>query len=186
LAIVDALVRPPAERIDNLFQGEPMIRSKLIGTFLGACILFAAAHSASAAALSMSADGCKLVSNWDPFPEMSCTAGGVVSGVTQQTSNNCAVFGSGQFKNNTAGYAWGMCPIPWQNGAYNFVVGTSSTATTCYFIAVGTTGGGATVYTGTRSGNQVSFYVPLTSGSYNGEIQCYLASGTGIFGAMNY
>lgn len=163
-----------------------MIRSKLIGTFLGACLMFAAAHSASAAALSMSADGCKLVSNFSPYPEISCVEGGVSGGTTYATNNNCATFGSGQFTNNTGGYAWGMCPIPWQNGAYNFVVGTSSTSAACYLIAVGTTGGGATVYSGTRSGNQVSFYVPLTSGSYNAEIQCYIPTGTSIFGAMNY
>jgi hypothetical protein len=163
-----------------------MIRSKLIGTFLGACILFAAAHSASAAALSMNADACKLVSNFSPYPELSCVVAGVSGGITYATNNNCATFGSGQFTNNSGGYAWGMCPISWQNGAYNFVVGTSSTTAACYLIAVGTTGGGSTVYSGTRSGNQVSFYVPLTAGSYNAEIQCYIPSGTSIWGGMNY
>ena len=124
-----------------------MIRSKLIGTFLGACTLFAAAHSASAAALSTNADACKLVANFSPFAQLSCVTGGVSGGATYASSSNCATFGAGQFTNNSGGYAWGMCPVSWQDGAYNFVVGTSSTTAACYLIAVGTTGGGATVYT---------------------------------------
>ena len=163
-----------------------MIRSKLIGTVLGACILFGAAHSASAAALSMNADACKLVSNFSPYPELSCVTGGVSGGVTYATNNSCATFGAGQFTNNSGGYAWGMCPISWQDGAYNFVVSTSNTSVACYLIAVGIWGGGSTVYSGSRSGNQVNFYVPLTAGSYNAEIQCYIPTGTSIWGAMNY
>jgi hypothetical protein len=144
-----------------------MKRSRLIGIVFAACA-FAMSHAASAAALSTNPDACVLVSNTSPYPQISGATGG-----------------SGMFTNNSGGYAWAMCPVSWQDGAYNFVVSGSSTSAACYLIAVGS-GGGATLYTGSRSGNQVSFYVPLTAGSYNAEIQCYIPNGTSIWHLMNY
>jgi hypothetical protein len=143
-----------------------MKRSALIGAVLATGAL-AASHDAFAL-VSMNPDACVLVSNTYPYPQISGATGG-----------------GGAFANNSGGYAWAMCPVPWQDGSYNFLVTGSSTTATCYLIT-SSTGGGSSVYAGTRSGNQVSFYVPLTSGSYSAEIQCYIPNGASIWFTANY
>ncbi len=144
-----------------------MKRSTLIGAVLATGVLAAGTNSFGAV-ISMNPDSCVLVSNTSPYPQ--------ISGATS---------GSGQFTNNSGGYAWAMCPVPWENGQYNFTVSGSSTSAACWLV-VSATGGGSSAYAGTRSGNQVSFYVPLTSGSYSAEMQCYIPNGASIWHTMNY
>ncbi len=151
-----------------------MHRSKVVAVVFGVCVL-AASQFASASALSMNPDACVLVSGTSPYPQLSCAPG----------STSCALGGSGQFTNNSGGYAWAMCPMAWQDGAYNFAIATSSTSATCYLIT-SASGGGSSVYTGTRAGNIVSFYVPLTAGSYSAEIQCYIPNSSSVWWSANY
>ncbi len=89
------------------------------------------------------------------------------------------------FTNYSGGYAWAMCPVPWHDGSYNFMVSGSSTSAACWLIT-SSSGGASSAWAGTRSGNQVSFYVPLTAGSYSAEIQCYIPNGDSIWFTVNY
>lgn len=147
-----------------------MKRSKLAATMIATVVLATSHFALASGALSMNPNACRLVSNTSPQYDISSASTGP----------------AGQFGNNSGGYAWGMCPVPWQDGAYNFIVSTSNTTAACYLFAVSIWGGGTTVYTGSRSGNQVFFSVGLTAGSYNADIQCFLPNGSFIWGAENY
>lgn len=147
-----------------------MRHSTLAGIFL-ATSAFATSQISSASSHSTDPQACRLVSGSSPYPEIS----------------QYGTFGAGQFTNNSGGYAWTMCPVLWQDGAYNFMIATSNTNVSCYLIAVGVWGGGSTLYTpSSHSGNQYYFNAPLTAGSYTAEIQCWVPNGTSIWGILNY
>lgn len=146
------------------------MRRKLLGSLIAASMLATSHFAFASGALSMNGNACRLVSNSSPQYDISYQSLGA----------------SGLFTNSSGNYAWAMCPVAWQDGAYNFIISTSNTTAACYLFAVSIWGGGTSIYYGSRSGNQVNFNVPLTAGSYNADVQCYLPNGVSVWGAENY
>jgi hypothetical protein len=141
--------------------------SKLAGIVVAACGL-AASHDSSAATTSMHPFNCKLVGTSSPYNEVPASHGG------------------GLFTNNSGGYRWAMCPVPWNADTYNFRIYGSSTSMTCYLQTVSTGGSVSLFSPDSQSGNYKQWYRPWTSGTYAAELQCYLPNGHSIWHTVNY
>lgn len=148
-----------------------MHRSTLTGLLFAACAL-TTTHVASATALSMNPDACRLVSTTSPYYDISYDSTG----------------GAGAFTNMSGGSAWAMCPMAWQDGDYNFMMAGSTLGTSaCYLIVTNSSGSGSSLYFPTsHAGNEVFFYAALTAGTYAAEIQCDIPNNATITYGVNF
>jgi hypothetical protein len=146
-----------------------MLNLKLTAAIL-ATLALVAPQVASATTMATSPQACRLTSTSSPFNEYGSSGG----------------FSDGKFWNNSGTTAWAMCPETVMDGNYYHYIATSSTTAACYLKATGFWGGGTSLVYGSRSGNYVNFYSPLTSGSYNHVYACVIPAGASVWGMMNY
>ena len=130
-----------------------------------------ASRVAHAGAFSIHPFACNLVQNSSPnFPGFNPTSIG---------------HSNATFTNLSGTTAFAMCPVVFQPSFNSFQVSTTSGVGSC-FLKVMATGGGATVFFGSHSGNQFTFSTTVNSGTYAAEVECTLPNGQGLYHLVNF
>ena len=155
----------PRRAIHGLKKENPLRKSVLAGAVLFACVLTA---SHASAIISLHPSACVLIQNVAPW--------GAVTGAT---------YSNATFTNSSGVTRRTICPLPFTNDANDFQVSTTSGVNSCILKTMSNQGG-ATVHTGTRSGNTWTFSTTLNGGEYGAEIECILPNGTGLFHMLNF
>ncbi len=145
-----------------------MKRSLLIGMVVAVCAV-GVSSVASANMLATQAFDCKLVKNSSPW--------NLISGDQ---------YGAGAFTNASGTTARGMCSVPFQDGLYNFQIGTSSGVTSCIMKATSVFGSSSVYFPTSSSGGLWYFNIPLTAGTYSTELECVMPNNSQIYYMGNY
>ncbi len=145
-----------------------MKRATLIGMFIAACAI-GASSVASANMLATHAFDCKLAKNSSPWNSIAGDQ-----------------YGAGAFTNGSGTTARGMCAVPFQDGFYNFQIGTSSSVTSCIMKSTSVYGSSAVYFPTSSGGGLWYFNIPLTAGTYATELECVMPNGSQIYYMGNY
>jgi hypothetical protein len=150
-----------------------MRHPKLAVIVLAVCASSAvlASRVAHAGAFSIHPFACNLVQNSSPnYPGFNSTSIG---------------HSNATFTNLSGTTAFAMCPVVFQPGFNTFQVSTTAGVTNCY-VKVMATGGGATIFFGSHSGNQWTIGTTVNSGTYAAEVECNVPNGQGLYHLVNF